>query len=665
METASYNVTVTDSSENIVFASSRKTQTSITISVQAGTYYVYVEALNSDGIVIGTGTASCGVVAGQTNSFSITVSESYGEGIFAISIKANFLPQIVVYFYRADGTLVRRETPPYVDGKYESSFRIHNGFYSFAVVRADTEQVLHRDTVRIIKDTTATYSAECIILNDGTISIINEMQETPVISITLDKSVYDNTETLNASAVIEGITGNSFYWTVDGVIQGTTDSYKDLSLSLSEMDEGNHEIALFVSDGTVVWAENASFTIGGCFNIGYIDPDFDPENTTWYVRKADGDSFEIRMNNDGSAYVYYPSILDTYFRSMYGWFPTSGTPFHFYYQDQLGMSKAEFVSALVERSVDLPYPNYVPHVSHPYIETNIPDGLTITDVQTIFTDDKGYYRELESGNTFDFPETDSIYVGVSRYRSGNSLAMILVPEEVISVYSEKYPDKSWHEMLAAYFWEQYNCMNVLDDNGYFYFSRDQILTIISEYKSPYLIPGVPLFDSDNAIEVTECESVYGNYYEARMTVSSDNSVMSFTWEHPDTTQNYRIEITSSAPEEVQIDSALYQDNYGQTGADIFGGEIKIVEPNRFSSNIIYATMSVRNATEITTPFDVVYRFVPIGQDDGFDGWINFGVEEGETRTLNELLAADAINTVYDFKNQWSGSYSDWPYNPYI
>ncbi len=488
METASYNVTVTDSSENIVFASSRKTQTSITISVQAGTYYVYVEALNSDGIVIGTGTASCGVVAGQTNSFSITVSESYGEGIFAISIKANFLPQIVVYFYRADGTLVRRETPPYVDGKYESSFRIHNGFYSFAVVRADTEQVLHRDTVRIIKDTTATYSAECIILNDGTISIINEMQETPVISITLDKSVYDNTETLNASAVIEGITGNSFYWTVDGVIQGTTDSYKDLSLSLSEMDEGNHEIALFVSDGTVVWAENASFTIGGCFNIGYIDPDFDPENTTWYVNKADGDSFEIRMNNDGSACVYYPSILDTYFRSMYGWFPTSGNPFNFYYQDQLGMSKAEFISALVERSVDLPYPNYVPHLSHPYIVTNeqaLPEGLSITDVQTIYSADKGYFREYETCSIFDFPEADRIYVGAAK-SGDNYCYKILVPEEVISVYREKYPTKTFTERVASYFSELYG-IDVMTDDGGILFTREQIAAVLSEYKSPNLV----------------------------------------------------------------------------------------------------------------------------------------------------------------------------------
>ena len=177
------------------------------------------------------------------------------------------------------------------------------------------------------------------------------------------------------------------------------------------------------------------------------------------------------------------------------------------------------------------------------------------------------------------------------------------------------------------------------------------------------IPNVPLFNEAEAIEVKRYETLFGKYYEARMRITSDNPVMSFTWTDPDTTQDYRIEITSDAPSSVQIDSALYQENHTRTGADISGCEMKICEPMRFNSNTVYATMSIRNP-EGVRPIEVVYRFVPVGQSSEPLHWYSFGINKGDTRPLNELLALDEIKTVLDFDNDWSGSYAEWPYNPY-
>ena len=489
METASYNVTVKNSSEAVVFSSAGKTQTSYSISVLAGTYSVYVEALNADGDVIGSGSETCEVEAGRTNSVSITVREPYGQGTFSISITTAISPQIALYFYNADDSLYRRETPPYINGKYESSFYIHTGFYYFTVVREDTGKILHRDTVRIVKDKTASYSASFQFKADGTIVIVNEITSTPTISISLSSATLQAGDTLSASAAISGIAGDyTCYWTVDGEAVTEEGPYADLEYVIPASEEDDHEVALFVKSGAIVWSSSESFVIGGeYFRIGFIDPDFDPDTTEWYLVKKDGDSFEIRMNDDDSASIYYPTVLDTYYRSKYGSFPNSGNPFHHYSSDQLGMDTAEFISALVSKSVTLPYPDYEPQVSHPYVitdESNIPADLTITSIQSLYNGYKGYFRDYETDSVYEFPETNQTYIGIQEFASGSHSYCLLVPEEVIRYYDEKYSETlSYYEKFALYFDEMYG-IDVLDNSGNICFTRDQIMTVLSEYRSP-------------------------------------------------------------------------------------------------------------------------------------------------------------------------------------
>lgn len=73
LQISKYNVTVKNSSNEIVLSASNSHETSYSISVLPETYTILVEALNSNGKVIGSGSETCSIVAGQSNSLSTTV----------------------------------------------------------------------------------------------------------------------------------------------------------------------------------------------------------------------------------------------------------------------------------------------------------------------------------------------------------------------------------------------------------------------------------------------------------------------------------------------------------------------------------------------------------------------------------------------------------------
>ena len=262
METESYNVTVKDSSENVVFSSTGKAQTSYSIKVVAGTYTVNVEALNSDGDVIGTGSANATVAAGQVNSFSITVSEVVGNGTFSISITANEGYPLSYSIKNALGTEIKSGSLAYEDGAYSASESLANGFYTFIITRTDSSKVLKYDSVRIISGKTASYSASFQFLTDGTIVIVNEITTTPTIIISLSATTLQAGDTLTATATISGITDEACYWVLDGVALSDAKPYEDLEYVIAESDEGEHEIALFATDNTKVWSESKTFIVG-------------------------------------------------------------------------------------------------------------------------------------------------------------------------------------------------------------------------------------------------------------------------------------------------------------------------------------------------------------------------------------------------------------------
>ncbi len=289
METASYNVTIKDSSENVVFSSYGKTQTTYTVSVLAGTYTAYVEALNSDGDVIGTGSSTLAVVAGQVKSCSITVSELAGNGTFSIAITANEGYPLAYSIKSADGTEVEGGDLSYSNSRYTAAEELTNGFYTFIITRTDTNKVLKYDSVRIISGKAATYSATFQFLTDGSIVIINEITSTPSINITLSATTLKAEDTLTASATISGVTGEyTCFWTLDGVAITEAGAYSDLVLQMDEVEIGDHSIALFVCCGNVIWAQDSFFqmvpdritsmTVSGDLDIWVIGDVLIPES---------------------------------------------------------------------------------------------------------------------------------------------------------------------------------------------------------------------------------------------------------------------------------------------------------------------------------------------------------------------------------------------------
>ena len=261
METTSYNVIIRNSSNEIVLDKSSSTQTSYSISVPVGTYTVAVEALNKDGIVIGTGSTTGLVSAGQTNTFTVTVSELSGNGTFSISITANEGYELSYSIKNAVGSEIKNGALVFAEGKYSTSMSLENGFYSFSVIRTDTNTVLKIDSLRVIKDKSVEYRGTFTFLSDGSVIINDLIAKTPSIELNASSKYPRVGDTLSVSATIGNIDSYTCYWALDGVALSEAKAYENLELEITESLLGQHEIALFVTDGEVIWSGSTVFNV--------------------------------------------------------------------------------------------------------------------------------------------------------------------------------------------------------------------------------------------------------------------------------------------------------------------------------------------------------------------------------------------------------------------
>ncbi len=262
MDTSSYNLTIKNSSSGeVVYNVAKSTKTSYSISVPIGTYVAEVEALNSAGDIIGTGSATGNVAAGQNNEFIITITEPQGIGLFAISISANEGYELSYSIRDAAGLEVKNALLSFSEGIYSAAVELNNGFYSFSIIRNDTSKVLKSDTVRIIKGRNASYKAEFLFLTDGSLIIQNQIVQTPTIRLNSSSAFPKIGDTFSVSATIANIGNYSCYWALDGVALSEPQPYDDLEIEITDALLGQHEITLFVTDGTVVWSESKVITV--------------------------------------------------------------------------------------------------------------------------------------------------------------------------------------------------------------------------------------------------------------------------------------------------------------------------------------------------------------------------------------------------------------------
>ena len=261
METRSYNVTVMDSTGATVFTSSSSAKTSYTTSVPIGNCTVNVEALNKTGDVIGSGYASCDIRAGQENTITVRVTEPAGNGTFSMSVKGKAGNNLSYVIKDASLATVKQGSLAYSNGKYSATETLQNGFYYFSIMWNDADEPVRTETIRVVKGKTISYEAEFLFLIDGTLSITNEIIGTPAIVLNRSSRALTAGKTLTVSAEISGIQNYTCFWSVDDVPLSGLQAYADLELPMAGLAEGEHTVALVVSDGTVIWSESASFAV--------------------------------------------------------------------------------------------------------------------------------------------------------------------------------------------------------------------------------------------------------------------------------------------------------------------------------------------------------------------------------------------------------------------
>lgn len=171
---------------------------------------------------------------------------------------------------------------------------------------------------------------------------------------------------------------------------------------------------------------------------------------------------------------------------------------------------------------------------------------------------------------------------------------------------------------------------------------------------------VPEFDKSKAIKLVKYDSKYGKYYEARKTLTMDDNEMHFIWTNPDTTKRYWVEIMSSGPDYVYVDSVFWIEGDG-FGTSFNGGRAVIGSSFKLSHTPAYGI--IYKQAEFFKPVEVIFRFFPIENYEQDYNWIDMDITVGETRPIMILVENDEILRVR-VNNGYQGSYDDWPNKPY-
>ncbi len=263
MYVTDYSVTVSNGQDVVGQEEVKSGVSSVEFNLKAGDYTVTVDAKNDENTTIGSGSSPITVVAGEENCVTVNVIECAGNGLFAVSIQANSGYALELSVYDGDHKSEYSGDLVYSEGVFTTAgdVSLSNGFHEFEIVRKDTDEVVEKDTLRIVKGMTSLYSASFTFYSDANVSVVNTIVVLPTIGITLNKSSFTVSDTLKASADISGLENCSSTWFVDDVAQGLFGIYGDLSLDLSDLDVGEHEITLLVRKGNIIWSESKSFTI--------------------------------------------------------------------------------------------------------------------------------------------------------------------------------------------------------------------------------------------------------------------------------------------------------------------------------------------------------------------------------------------------------------------
>jgi hypothetical protein len=234
MDVASYSITGTGP-DGATFTTTTSGGDVTRDDLVMGSWSIVVNALNNTGLLIGTGTSTVQVTAGDSST-TITVRPIEGTGSLALTIKwpseQILVPAIEATLSPAMGTPQTMDfTITGATATYAAP-TLANGYYTFAFTLTDNGLLRGgaAEVVRIVTGQTTSGTCEFTDLNQvgGGLKITVDPQMLPPLSVSLtgalSAQIVGNTQPMSAS--VSNYTGQlSYSWYVNGVFQTTGQNY--------------------------------------------------------------------------------------------------------------------------------------------------------------------------------------------------------------------------------------------------------------------------------------------------------------------------------------------------------------------------------------------------------------------------------------------------------
>ena len=209
-----------------------------------GEWGIKAVALNESDQEIGICETSVTVTPGETQTVAMNVTEFAGNGTFTVNLTAPSTTYIANIYsvvwdellaYEGSGNQMLLQE----DGTYKSSFTLPNGYYLFRITCSDNSIALPAPvTFRIVKGDSISASLTAESKNGSfSVTIDDNIAETPVLTIALTKTTAVKDESITASASVSG-GSYTYQWYVDGIPHSSSES-----ITTSFTESAVHEIS--------------------------------------------------------------------------------------------------------------------------------------------------------------------------------------------------------------------------------------------------------------------------------------------------------------------------------------------------------------------------------------------------------------------------------------
>lgn len=231
------------------------------VSVATGIWSVKVDAVNSQGWLVGSGSAEATVVAGSNTNVPVTVSEVEGKGQLNINFTdvTKNIDDLTATVSKSDGSVVDTINLDKNENIFSGNINLANGFYK-VVIESDGSTISMDDAVRIYSGLTTQYN----VTYDGeafSVTTVDEIIRTPKVELVIPEGSVAANGKLKANVVVEGLDDYSISWTLDAKGIGSGDEL-EYNLSGGRYTSGQKlRLTVFVISGNIIWSDSADVSI--------------------------------------------------------------------------------------------------------------------------------------------------------------------------------------------------------------------------------------------------------------------------------------------------------------------------------------------------------------------------------------------------------------------